>query len=179
MTTTDSVSRPPLALAAVLFDFGDTIADERSERKQGGVTQTACLAPHAAETLKQLAQWCPLGLVADGRQDSYTNVLGQHGLQSVFGAVVSSDLAGAEKPSPKPFELCLDLLGIARSRWAEVVMVGNRVDRDVAGAKRLGMRTVLITWSDRYRVEPETSEERPDFLIEGMDELLPTLAKWT
>jgi hypothetical protein len=37
----------------------------------------------------------------------------------------------------------------------------------------------LITWSDRYRVEPETSEERPDFLIEGMDELLPTLAKWT
>ncbi len=64
------------------------------------------------------------------------------GLLKYFKVVGISDERGLSKPSSAFFEALLHEAGCAPS---EAVMVGDRIDNDIAPAKRLGMRTV---WFD-------------------------------
>ena len=61
----------------------------------------------------------------------------------ITGAVSSSD-HGFMKPHPSIFEAALRELGVAAG---EAVMVGDSIKHDVAGARRLGMRAVLLARS--------------------------------
>ena len=61
----------------------------------------------------------------------------------ITGAVSSSD-HGFMKPHPSIFEAALRELGVAAD---EAVMVGDSINHDVAGARRLGMRAVLLARS--------------------------------
>ncbi|GJL64930.1 MAG: hypothetical protein NPIRA04_35840 [Nitrospirales bacterium] len=45
------------------------------------------------------------------------------------------------KPSPKPFELTLNLLGVTKS---EAIVIGDSVERDLNGAKNSGIDCILI-----------------------------------
>jgi FMN phosphatase YigB (HAD superfamily) len=57
---------------------------------------------------------------------------------------------------------------------AEVIFVGDRVEQDVVGPARLGMRAVLTL---QYRQEnPEASSVRPDAVIGHLSEL-PDVAR--
>jgi putative hydrolase of the HAD superfamily len=53
---------------------------------------------------------------------------------------ISAEL-GVDKPDPAIFTYALDEAGVPAG---EVVMVGDRLDRDIAPAKALGMRTVWV-----------------------------------
>jgi HAD superfamily hydrolase (TIGR01549 family) len=155
---------------AVLFDFGGTLVDETTEVKHRKVTVSAAFLPGAVETLEHLnADGYALGLVADGRQQSYENVLGAAGLLPWFKAIISSEIAGEEKPAPEPFLLCMRMMGISTPE--RVVMVGNRLDRDVAGAKRLGLRAVWLRGASTYRQTVERPDEEPDAAISDLGEL--------
>jgi FMN phosphatase YigB (HAD superfamily) len=160
-------------IKAVCFDFGDTLADETTEVKNAeGVTLRADLCPGVVEVLRELdARGYLLALVADGLVESYRNVLRQHRIEGSFGAISASELAGAEKPSAPVFRAALELLGIDPSEFGRTVMVGNRVDRDVKGSKALGMISVLLTWSRRYRLQPNEAAETPDYVISDLAEL--------
>ena len=61
----------------------------------------------------------------------------------ITGAVSSSD-HGFMKPHPSIFEAALCELGVAAG---EALMVGDSFSHDVAGARRLGMRAVLLARS--------------------------------
>jgi FMN phosphatase YigB (HAD superfamily) len=122
------MSSPRTDFAAILFDFGDTLIDETTEVKIDDVTQTADFIPGAVSVLESLAAHYPLGLVADGRHQSYVNVLTRSSVAGLFGAVVSSEIAGADKPDPAPFLMCLSLMGVGADLRLYVVMVGNRPD---------------------------------------------------
>ena len=63
---------------------------------------------------------------------------------------------GVRKPDPSIFEAALDLLGVAAN---EVAMVGDSPEDDVAGARALGMRALLLDRDGRY---PDTAERIPD-----------------
>ena len=63
----------------------------------------------------------------------------------ITGAVSSSD-HGFMKPHPSIFEAALRELGVAAD---EALMVGDSIGHDVAGARRLGMRAVLLVRSGR------------------------------
>jgi 2-haloacid dehalogenase/putative hydrolase of the HAD superfamily len=71
-------------------------------------------------------------------------VLAFHGLS--FSAVVTSEDAGAYKPSPLIFQRALALLGL---RADEVVHVGDSLHADVAGARAAGIAAVWINRSGR------------------------------
>ena len=169
--------------AAILFDFGDTLANEGSELKDPfGATISADLIPGAEELLRRLHDdGYRLAIVADsvpgtGRR-SYESVLRQHGLTDLIDAIATSDEAGAEKPDPAVFRLALDRLGIDPTDYGRVVMVGNRVDRDVAGANRLGLVSVWLRWSPRYHPDLRPPENRPRFTIDRPLELLDVLER--
>ncbi len=160
-------------IEAVCFDFGDTLADEATEVKDSrGVTLRAALWPGAVEVVRVLkARGYRLALVADGLIDTYRNVLRQHGIEDCFATISASELVGSEKPSPPVFLAALEALGVKPTDFGRTVMVGNRVDRDVKGSNALGMISVLLTTSKRYRLEPETEAEAPDYVIGDLTDL--------
>jgi putative hydrolase of the HAD superfamily len=62
-------------------------------------------------------------------------------LRGLITAAVSSSQHGYMKPHPSIFEAALTLAGVAA---AESIMVGDSVAHDIDGARRVGMRGVLV-----------------------------------
>ena len=161
-------------LVALFFDLGDTIMDEGTEVKDAAKTTLhADLIPGMGEALR----WCKrrvglLALVADTRPGTATNVLAQHDLVELFDYLAISEIVGVEKPDPLLFQVALDALGIAPQEYGRVAMVGNNLERDIAGAKRLGLVTIFLHWNERRRTTPLTVEETPDYTVHNAGELV-------
>ncbi|MFI6954434.1 HAD family hydrolase [Nocardia sp. NPDC050408] len=63
------------------------------------------------------------------------------GLDLPTDFIATSDDWGIQKPAPEFFHKVVEAAGCAA---AEIVYVGDRIDNDVAPAKRVGMRTAYI-----------------------------------
>lgn len=91
--------------------------------------------------LRQLAaDGIKLGLISNSHRclSSFQQHFELHGL--ITGAISSSE-HGYLKPHPSIFEAALKLVGAAA---AESVMVGDSLAHDIEGARRVGMRGVLV-----------------------------------
>jgi putative hydrolase of the HAD superfamily len=166
------------SIRAVLLDFGDTLADQGSERRDAaGFMFHVDLIPGARELLVALRdRGHPLALVVDGEVAENAAARAVHGLDGLFDAIAISEEVGVSKPDPRIFEVALERLGLDPSAEpGRVVMVGNRLERDVKGAARLGIRTVWLDWAPRYRKEPKEPDEIPDHTISAPLELLGVL----
>src|SRR5262245_5913620 len=73
-------------------------------------------------------------------------------LRGLFSVAVSSVEHGYMKPHPSIFEAALRGAGV---QAAEAVMVGDSLTHDVDGARRLGMRGVLVARSGPVEAPPE------------------------
>lgn len=83
--------------------------------------------------------------------------------------LVTSEEAGAEKPSPKIFEMCLEKL---RLYPKEVCFVGDSFERDVKGAAAAGMRAI---WFNPAKAAPPEGNEDVVFETVADYEALYTL----
>ncbi len=166
-------------LKAIFFDLGDTLMVEESEIKdETETTLRADLLPGAADLIHELhAAGVPLALVADSRPNTPPNVLQQHGLLDCFAALAISEVVGATKPDPRIFEVALDALAIEPEERHRVAMVGNHLERDIAGANRLGLVSIFLHWNERRRTTPETAAEVPDHTVRSIAELQHLLAR--
>jgi HAD superfamily hydrolase (TIGR01549 family) len=90
-----------------------------------------------------------IGLVSNGIRD-LTEFVAHHRLD--VDAIVDSRTHGRVKPHPTIFQAALDALGV---QAAEAVMVGDSLEEDVAGARALGMRAILIDRENRHPDVPE------------------------
>jgi len=54
--------------------------------------------------------------------------------------IVISEEVDIEKPDKRVFQVALDELGVEAEN---AVMVGNRIDADIVGANRIGMKRVV------------------------------------
>ncbi|MDQ3851017.1 MAG: HAD-IA family hydrolase [Actinomycetota bacterium] len=169
----------PRRILAVLLDFGDTLADEGTARADAtGFTYDIELVEGARELLVELRRrGYRVALVADGRSDDSALLRARHDLDALLDAVVVSDEVGATKPDRRPYEVALARLGLSTQDAARVVMVGNRLERDVRGANARGFVSVWIDWSPRYRTAPVGPEERPRHVIRRPLELLDVLER--
>ena len=158
---------------AVLLDLGDTLMVETSEEKdRTETTQRAELFPGAADLVRWLRRSGYLvGLVADTRPGTARNVLRQHGILEMFDAVVISEDLGTEKPDPAMFRTAMQTFGLRPTAADHVVMVGNRLDRDVRGANALGIVSVLVRNNDRYPGKPSDPGDQPAHTIGPIAEL--------
>jgi putative hydrolase of the HAD superfamily len=91
-------------------------------------------------------------------------------LQGLIAGAVSSSEHGYMKPHPSIFEAALQLVGVAAD---ESVMVGDSVAHDIEGARRIGMRGVLV---DRSDDPAESTDELP--VIRDLSELRGVLSRW-
>lgn len=124
------------------------------------------LYPHAQMTLLELAKrGIRLGVVSDApRLQVWLRLCGL-GLQHVFDAVVTFDDTGERKPAPAPFREVLRRLGVSPH---EAMMIGDWAERDVVGAKSLGMKTVFARYGDTF----DTKVSGADYDVDDVFELV-------
>ncbi|MDQ6891605.1 MAG: HAD family hydrolase [Acidobacteriota bacterium] len=93
-----------------------------------------------AALLARLASTYRLGIVSN----FYGNLLAaceEAGIRAHFSAAIDSVDVGCVKPDPRIFRAALDAL---RAGPEEAVFVGDSPERDMAGARSLGMAHVLV-----------------------------------
>jgi putative hydrolase of the HAD superfamily len=129
------------------------------------------LMPDALETLTRLSSRYALGMLTNGAPDLQREKIAASGLESLFQAVVISGLFGIGKPRREIFLHLTDRLGIVPD---EAMMVGNSLERDIAGARNAGIKSIWfkVTGSE----EPAAVE--PDFTITGLAELPALLERF-
>lgn len=126
-------------------------------------------APDAVSVLEQLAAEFKLAVVSNHTTDIQLRKLDRLGLDPFFSAIVTSEEVGVEKPSPVIYRHALLLLGATA---AEAVMIGDDPERDIAGARAVGIRTIRTAeFEDR-----ETGDVGPDRVIERLNELPSVLS---
>jgi putative hydrolase of the HAD superfamily len=91
--------------------------------------------------LKELAaRGVKVGLISNSHR-SLASFEQHFELQGLIAGALSSAEHGYMKPHPSIFEAALTLLGVSA---AESVMVGDSFEHDIEGARRVGMRGVLV-----------------------------------
>jgi HAD superfamily hydrolase (TIGR01549 family) len=123
-----------------------------------------------SKLLEELHGRYKLGIVSNfAIPECVTKLLKRDKLESYFGAVIVSGAINKRKPAPQIYQTALDALGVCVS---EAVFVGDTIDADVEGPKRIGMRVVFLERRVKY-----SGEAGADWVIKGLDELPPILEK--
>lgn len=164
----------------IFTDIGDTVIDESTEVRKvtGGVVYHADCIPGAKETMLSLYEkGYTIVMVADGLTESFHNTMNENSLSHIFSEWVISEEVGVEKPSAAMFEAAMKRMGLTERDKARIIMVGNNVERDMAGANRFGIRSVHLCWSKRHPFEPKAPDEVPNYVISTPSELLPLVEK--
>jgi putative hydrolase of the HAD superfamily len=97
--------------------------------------------PDALEGLADLRERGHRLVVVSNWDCSLPDWLGPTGLLELVDGVVTSADAGAAKPDPAVFRKALELAGVD---GAGAVHVGDSLDNDVAGARAIGIRAILV-----------------------------------
>ena len=158
----------------IFTDSGDTIIDEATQiRDERGIVLEADFIPGAGEVLKQLHEdGFTIALVADGEWESFQNVYKKNGLGYCFDAWIVSEVVGMQKPEPIMFETAYEKLNLTPADKSRIVMIGNNLKKDIAGANRQGLISVWLDWSPRYFHTVEHPDWQPDYTVSTPEELL-------
>lgn len=132
---------------------------------------TLALYPHVHLTLTGLVhKGLKMAVVSDApRLPVWLRICGL-GLQHYFDAVVTFDDTGVKKPDPKPFLTALKYLNL---KPEEAIMIGDWAERDMVGAKKVGLTTVFARYGDVQNQQNVVA----DHTIDDVKELLDIVAK--
>jgi putative hydrolase of the HAD superfamily len=104
--------------------------------------------PHVYMTLVELAKMrLKLAVVSDAPAREAWLRLCYLNFHHIFDVVVTFDDTGERKPNPGPFRKALERLDV---KPEEALMVGDWAERDVVGAKQVGMKTVFARYGDTF-----------------------------
>lgn len=127
--------------------------------------------PGVREALCELRARVPIAVVTDGAVAGQRAKLAALGLDDAFDVTVFSDSWGRafRKPHPRPFHAALAQLGV---EVADAVMIGDRPDKDVAGAAAIGLRAIRVRTGE-YRARPDhpTTWGRADTVVDAISGL--------
>lgn len=126
--------------------------------------------PGVPETLEELKKrGLKLAIVSDGLRLKAWMRLNAAGLDKYFDTVVAYEDTGKKKPAPEPFLTACEKLGV---KPQECLMVGDWPERDIEGAKALGMKTC---WAEYGTVV--STKSVADFAIKDITEIMEVIEK--
>jgi len=104
----------------------------RCNVERNGVTSTL-------QTLHQ--KGLKLGVISNGFTASQNTKLDAMGIRPLFSVVLISQEVGISKPDPRIFQMGLEKLGVLAS---EAIFVGDNPVVDVAGSRKVGIRSIWL-----------------------------------
>ncbi len=128
--------------------------------------------PKVVPTLLALKEDHKLGVVSNGLAVKQWEKLLGLGLHHFFDAVTTSEEVDSEKPEEEVFKAAMDALKLSPD---ECAMVGDRLDTDILGAKRLGILAIRLKRGKFGIKKPPSEEYEPDYEIESISEILGIL----
>jgi putative hydrolase of the HAD superfamily len=120
--------------------------------------------------IKLIKMGIKLGVVSDAPSKEAWLRLSYIGLHHIFDAVVTYDESRERKPSPAPFNMVLKMLDV-EPQYS--LMVGDWAERDVVGAKGIGMKTAFAKYGDTFN----TLIHDADYEINDVSELIEIVKK--
>jgi HAD superfamily hydrolase (TIGR01458 family) len=76
------------------------------------------------------------------------------------------------KPSAFAFEVPLETMKLAKH---QVTVVGDQLSTDIAGAQRLGMRTILVRTGE-FRAMDQAENTHPDFAVDSVEQIMELIS---
>ncbi|HEX55491.1 MAG: haloacid dehalogenase [Candidatus Altiarchaeales archaeon] len=113
-----------------------------------------------------------LGVITDGIAVKQWEKLIRLGLQHFFDSVIISEEIGIEKPNPEMFKIAARKI---KCKPEEAIMVGDRIDKDIVGANKVGMLTVQLMHGKHMDEIPKNPDEEPDYIISNLRDILKVL----
>ena len=127
---------------------------------QRGISRKRLVAfPQTQEILAELKARYRLAVVSDAQSAYGLPELRAAGLADYFAPIIISGDYGYRKPDTRLFQAALTELQV---RPEEAIFVGNDRFRDVLGARRLNMKTILFCPNGNPGGPPETE---PDYIL--------------
>lgn len=127
------------------------------------------LYPHVRTTLVELIRrGYRLAVLSDAPAKQAWMRLCALEIHHFFETVITFEDTGERKPHPRPFRKALEELGVTAD---EALMVGDWPERDMVGAKSVGIRTVFARYGDAFNVLHSGADRD----IEDVTELLALL----
>ena len=132
---------------------------------------TLLVYPNVNKTLIQLIKMgINLAVVSDAPSREAWMRLYYLNLHHVFDPVLTFDDTGVRKPSPKPFQMALDYLKIKPN---EAIMIGDWPERDVVGAKEIGMKTIFARYGDTFG----TTDSGADWDVDDIHQIVDIVSE--
>ncbi len=114
-----------------------------------------------------------IGLISNASDSNDVHfLLNQFHLEKYFEEIIISAQFGWRKPLGKIFDHAAKLFDVEP---ADCMMVGDRLDMDIHGAKMAGFQAVWITRRSIHKDKLHQFEIKPDFQISKFDELIQIL----
>lgn len=125
---------------------------------------SAGLIEGAGEAVKKLGSSYKLAIVSNGYAGFVYSTLNKHKLLGCFNAIVVSQEVNIEKPDRKIFEIAAARLKV---NLEDVLMAGDSFEADVAGPRKLGMKSCWINVNNA----PIPDNSMCDFAIPRLTDL--------
>jgi putative hydrolase of the HAD superfamily len=182
----------------ILDDIGlvnpdETWIDQLNEAWMKGFAESTTEIPPAKEVLSKIKPFYRLGIISNSLGRNTELDLIRTSLIEFFDALIISSEMGKRKPHPDIFLAGLKALGL---RPEESIMIGDNLEEDIIGAKKVGMKTIYLTqkdisiplvqsgkahqFSDELSANHKENEllEFADGVLESLDGLCDLIADW-
>lgn len=113
------------------------------------------LFPGALEVLETLAPKYEMHIITNGFTEVQNVKMEKSGLNGFFKSMITSEAVGVNKPDPKIFLSALHGTGAKRN---QSVMIGDSLEADIRGARRVGMHQVFFNPEGQSHSDDVTRE---------------------
>ena len=122
------------------------------------------LFPEALGVLSELRNDYRIGLLTNGAPGIQREKIQGAGIESLFEHIIISGEVGAGKPERGIFTIAMERF---RASGKNCTMIGDSINRDIAGARNAGMHTVWINRDGGV----DSGDSKSDYTIASLTEL--------
>lgn len=143
----------------------DELAKRLAARYDAVRVERVELFPETLPVLRELHGRYKMAIITNGFAETHEAKIARLGISRFFDTVILAGEMQLAKPDPAIFRHAMSTLGVTAD---ESVMVGDRFDRDIAGAHAAGMRAIWV--NSRNETMP-TSVREPEAIISSIAQL--------
>lgn len=108
------------------------------------------LYPNAIEVVENLSKKYQLHILTNGFSEVQFVKVEKSGLAPFFKTIITSEMAGFQKPNPYIFQYALNKTS---ARKEETLMIGDDLEADILGAKKAGIDQIYVNFEKRAHKE--------------------------